>query len=150
MVYGLNQCLNNLGIDFQLILLTSFTQAWSRSFDFKGLTTRKDYWYFILSNTLFGIALNILLGLSSLFRKLVASSSWDLPWILSVSFGTISWVIGISAILHYFGSILVNLTVTIRRLRDAGKNWVWVLVPLWNLYLCTKPTKQLVTTNFSD
>ena len=139
-----------MGIDFQLILLTSFTQAWSRSFDFKGVTIRKDYWYFILGNTLFGIALSILVGFSSLFRELAAGSSWDLPWILSVSFGTISWIISISAVLHYFGSILVNLTVMIRRLRDAGKNWVWVLVPLWNLYLCTKPTKQLVTTNFSD
>ncbi len=101
-------------------------------------------------NTLFSIALNILLGLLSLFRELVTSSSWDLPWISAVSFGTISWIIGISAILHYFGSFFVNLTVTIRRLRDAGKNWVWVLIPLWNLYLCTKPTKQIVTTNFSN
>tara|TARA_X000000368_G_C22714322_1_gene572429 strand:+ start:237 stop:641 length:405 start_codon:yes stop_codon:yes gene_type:complete len=133
-----------------LNLVKSWTKAWKQAFNFKGVTSRKDFWYFILANMIFSICLNIFIGMGSFLREFYWGMAWELPWIFTISSSTIYLIIVMVTTLHYFGSILVNLTATIRRLRDTGKNWIWVLVPLWNLYLCTKETKELVTTNYSD
>ena len=132
----------------KLILLSSFTEAWKRAFDFKGITTRRKFWYYMLSSNLFIFLLNIAIFFCSflreLLRRLDASSFETLPVeVLSAFFIFV-------VLIHFYGTFIVGTSIFIRRLRDAGKSWLWFFVPVWNIYLCTKPTRNLLTENNSQ
>lgn len=102
-------------------LIQNYIEAWKRSFDYGGRSTRPEYWWFYLANFLIGLVLGILSNASDFFG-----------WILSV---------------YFPASIVPTLPLTIRRLRDAGKAWPWIfigLVPIigaiWLIVLLCQPS----------
>ena len=66
---------------------------------FRGTATRPEFWYWVLFTFLVGVVLNALDG------------SGALPGAFSIA------------------TLLPSLAVTVRRLRDAGFSWVWLLLP---------------------
>lgn len=66
---------------------------------FRGTATRPEFWYWVLFTFLVGLVLNAFDG------------SGALPGAFSLA------------------TLLPSLAVTVRRLRDAGFSWVWLLLP---------------------
>jgi uncharacterized membrane protein YhaH (DUF805 family) len=99
----------------------AFVSAWNRSFDYTGRSRRGDYWYFALANLILSIVLLLLSNLSTFFG-----------WIYSI------WSVA---------TIIPGLSLSVRRLRDAGKHWAWLfigLIPLvgaiWLIWLFIQPS----------
>ena len=102
-------------------LISAFTSAWQRSFDYTGRSDRGDYWWFALANIIISVVLLIASSISTFFG-----------WIYSI------WIVA---------TIVPSLSLTVRRLRDAGKHWAWIfiqLIPLvgliWIIYLLVQPS----------
>tara|TARA_Y100001968_G_scaffold140135_1_gene128222 strand:- start:780 stop:1226 length:447 start_codon:yes stop_codon:yes gene_type:complete len=129
----------------ELILITSFAEAWKRAFDFKGKTTRRKFWYYILSSNLFVFLLNLAISFCSFFHELFRGLG--APWFATLPVDVLTAVFVFVVLIHFFGTFIVATSIFIRRLRDTGKSWFWFFVPLWNIYLCTKPTRKLITEN---
>jgi len=71
--------------------------------NFRGVAKRSEYWYWVLFTVLASIT-------ASALDKLTG--------------------IGVIGTLLSLATFLPNLTVSVRRLRDAGKSWVWLLSPV--------------------
>ena len=102
-------------------LISAFSSAWQRSFDYTGRSDRGDYWWFVLANIIISVVLLIASNISTFFG-----------WIYSI------WIVA---------TIVPSLSLTVRRLRDAGKHWAWIfiqLIPLvgfiWIIYLMVQPS----------
>jgi len=105
-------------------LVNAFSSAWKRSFDYTGRSDRGDYWWFVLASFLILLLLNLV--------------------------GTFIPFIGVLANLYLIAESLPHLSLAVRRLRDAGKDWQWIFVAitgigsLWLLYLHTLPSRPLL------
>jgi len=87
--------------------MTEFVNFWKNYVNFKDRTTRKGYWMAFLFNM---IAMFIL--------------------------GFISGLVPVLAILYlifYLAWIIPYIAITVRRYRDAGKEWWWIFIPIANL-----------------
>ena len=135
-----------------MILITAFIDAWKRPFDYKGVTTRKNYWFYILSSILVSSLLEIL---KDIFGNLTFLSSPSLEGFsdgssLLSSFFLVIWqTFRIIDFLYSLGALVIHPSIIVRRLRDAGEQWQWVflyLVPIigwiWLIVLFCKPTKR--------
>jgi uncharacterized membrane protein YhaH (DUF805 family) len=102
-------------------LLDAYTSAWQRAFDFSGRSGRPEFWWFFLANFIVIFLLNLVGSLNDFLQ-------------------------GVAGI-YGIAQILPNLAVTIRRLRDAGRAWVWIfigLIPIigtiWLIVLLVQPS----------
>ncbi|MAQ88982.1 MAG: hypothetical protein CMM03_03920 [Rhodopirellula sp.] len=91
-------------------ILYSYVNPWRHAFDFKGVTSRIDYWSFIF------IQLSIFfIGAKSL-EALPANPEWIRKIFL---YPFLLWMVG---------SVFVTMSCQVRRLRDAtGSGWLWFL-----------------------
>lgn len=99
-----------------------YFDAFKRYADFEGVSSIKEFWMFILFNFLAGVVIS-----------------------------TISWCS--TEMLNYLYSVAVlipSLAIIVRRLRDSGRHWTWILVGLipvagqiWLIVLLCQPTKQI-------
>ena len=126
-----------------MILITAFIDAWKRPFDYKGVTTRKKFWFYFLSTLIISALIGVL---QKFFDNLgyVFIDSY-----VSYFFLVISHTFKIIDVLFDIGLLVINPSIIIRRLRDAGKQWQWFflcLVPIigwiWLIVLLCKPTKR--------
>lgn len=86
---------------------------------FEGRARRKEYWMFVLFNSIFEVVLS-----------------------------GIDFVLGTGAILgslYALALFLPSLAVTVRRLHDIGKEWYWIFIglipivgPIWMIILMAK------------
>ena len=133
--------------------LSYYQTAFKKSFDFKGLTTRVDFWSFVLID---GLITSLLYSLFLVFVGLENNyyySDYETP----ANFFIIIYL------LYTFLTIFPRLTIFIRRLRDAGKHWAnyffwflpiigWILLliyvcePSSTTYRVESPTTKLDDT----
>ena len=128
------------------MLIKPFLDAWKRPFDFKGKTKLNDFWNYALIAFLINRAFAILAGFFEIFgtydeRGLLVFNNGGGP-ILEVLWNTFAFI----GFCISLGALPVTLSVIVRRLRDVGKHWLWILVPFWWIYLCTKPSKEQITS----
>ena len=88
-----------------------YKDAWKKAFQFKGVANRKEYWFFVLANILVTIIINLIIGIFN-FLCMVCCLKY---------IGTIFPVFVI-------GSLIVNISISVRRLRDLGKRWGWISI----------------------
>ena len=106
-------------------LINAFTSAWKRSFDYTGRSDRGDYWFFLLASFIVLLVLNIV--------------------------GSFVPFIGVLANIYLITELVPHLSLAVRRLRDAGKDWQWIFVSvtligtIWLLYLHALPSARLLT-----
>jgi len=114
------------------IVLESYKSFWRKSFVFDAKTTRADFWLTAAANAIVILAM-LLMG------ALLVSALGD-----SASFAPLAFVV-----LYSVAAIVPNISIQIRRLRDAGFNpWLLLisLIPyvggiiLFVMYL--QPTKS--------
>ena len=124
-------------------LITAIIDVWKRPFDYKGVTTRKNYWFYFLST----IIISVLIGVLQKFFDTLGYVFIDSY--VSYFFLVISKTFKIIDVLFDIGLLVINPSIIIRRLRDAGKQWQWFflcLVPIigwiWLIVLLCQPTKR--------
>ena len=111
-------------------MINSYISFWKKSFDFKGVSSRKDFWMgAVLPNTIVSIVLVIIALIASLINEYL---------------GLFFWVI---YILFGLGSMIPSIAISIRRIRDIGKEWYWIFINFapcvggfWFIYLMCQPS----------
>lgn len=111
-------------------MLSSYKKMWKRTFDFRGRTSRRDYWLATLMNFIITFALLIPteVGIFSMaFQTAEAIDSGETSIIIPY------WLIAVGAIyvVYMIVTLIPGLSLLIRRFHDVGKSqlWIWVLIP---------------------
>ena len=85
--------------------IEAFTIAWRRSFNYGGRATRAEYWWFCLLAYLIQFFLPLLLA-----------------FVPAIGTGPV-FVYGLA-------QIFPTISITVRRLREIGKDWKWMFISL--------------------
>ncbi len=108
-------------------MIDSYKIFWTKAFDFKGRTTRSDFWLAYLANVLVYLLLFIIMA---------GSGQVENPGIFTAIYS-----------LYAFAQIIPNISIAIRRVRDMGKGWQWIFINLlpivgaiWFLVLLCQPS----------
>ena len=112
----------------------AFTTGWRKSFTYGGKATRAEFWWWYLVNF---IASMVLAGIKT-------NSDFSNLGLTTEFIGTL---VSLLISLYFFGQIFPALSISVRRLRDAGKNWAWIflnLIPfigfVWYLIIMCQPS----------
>ena len=111
-------------------MINAYKTFWTKAFDFKGRSTRSEYWLgAVLANFIVTVLLLIIVGVSTAINEY-----------LGLFFNLIY-------ILYVLGQIIPSLSICIRRVRDMGKSWQWIfinLIPIvggiWYIVLLCQPS----------
>ena len=115
------------------LIINYYKDSWKKAFQFKGVANRKEYWFFVLANILVTIIINLIIGIFNF-----------------LDIGLVCQIIGTIFPVYVIGSLIVNISTSVRGLRDLGKRWGWIfiqLIPflgfLYFMFLMSLPTKGL-------
>ena len=135
--------------NLEKFMIQSFLLAWKNAFVFKGKTSRKDFWFYILANTILSITLNITQNLLTnlQYASLPSDSLVNDFSLLSEIFAVLSQTIQIISFFYLLGSLIVSLSIQVRRLNDISKKWVWIFIQIipilgsiYYVYLMCQPS----------
>ena len=128
-------------------MIEAYKKFWKGYVDFKGRSTRSDYWFVYLVNVLITFAYFLL---QAVFGGLVAVTESSFLAVISLILLLIFFAYGVAA-------VLPGIALTVRRLRDAGYNWPYIFIPLIPfvgififIFLLCQPTKVEVPSNNVD
>ena len=85
-------------------MIQEYVLFWKKTFDFKSKSSRREYWLVVLANFLIYLVLIFLSKFSIAFYNLF--------------------------IFYFYLQVVPNLSIQIRRARDAGKKWFIILINL--------------------
>lgn len=84
-----------------------YWKCWISAFDFSGRARRREFWFFVLYNTIVSVVFFVLAGV-------IGSVNLDLALVLTIT---------------YIGAVFFpKLSVSVRRLHDLDLSGWWVLV----------------------
>tara|TARA_B100000212_G_scaffold142271_1_gene107100 strand:+ start:92 stop:505 length:414 start_codon:yes stop_codon:yes gene_type:complete len=130
-------------------MVQSFLLAWKNAFVFKGKTSRKDFWFFQLASFILYLILNVAQNLFNnlAYTFLPIDSLVNDFSLLSAIFAVLSQIIMIVSFFYIFGNFIVGLSISVRRLNDISKKWVWIfiqIIPIFGsiyfIYLMFQPS----------
>lgn len=128
-------------------MIEAYKKFWKGYVDFTGRSTPSDYWFAYSAHLLIFFAYLLLDGVFE--RILSATGSMDV-FTISVILLLIFFAYGVAA-------ILPGIAITVRRLRNAGCNWLYIFIPLIPfvgififIFLLCQPTKVEVPLNNVD
>ena len=99
-------------------MIEAYKKFWKGYVDFTGRSTPSDYWFAFSAHVLIFFASYLLLAV---FQRMAVD---ELSLLTNeVIFLVIFFAYGIAA-------FLPGLAITVRRLRDAGCNWLYIFIPL--------------------
>ncbi|MDU2712499.1 MAG: DUF805 domain-containing protein [Streptococcus salivarius] len=117
-------------------MIEAYKKFWKGYDDFRGRSTPSDYWFAYSAHVLIFFASYLLLAV---FQGMAVDETSLLR--NEVIFLFIFFVYGVAA-------ILPGIAITVRRLRDAGYNWLYIFIPLIPfvgifilIFLLCQPTK---------
>ena len=137
-------------------MIQSFLLAWKNAFVFKGKTSRKDFWFYQLASIILSITLNITQNLFAnlQYASLPSDSLVNDFSLLSEIFAVLSQIIQIISFFYLLGSLIVSLSIQVRRLNDISKKWVWIFIQIipilgsiYFIYLMCQPS---ISTNSQE
>ena len=130
-------------------MIQSFLLAWKNAFVFTGRTSRKDFWFYQLASIILSITLNITQNLFAnlQYASLPSDSLVNDFSLLSEIFAVLSQTIQIISFFYLLGSLIVSLSIQVRRLNDISKKWVWIFIQIipilgsiYYIYLMCQPS----------
>ena len=128
-------------------MIEAYKKFWKGYVDFEGRSTRSDYWFAYLANMLTVVAFYVLLAV---FGGIAGATDSSFLAVISLILLLIFFAYGIAA-------CLPGIAVTVRRLRDAGYNWLYIFIPLIPfvgifilVFLLCQPTKVEVPVKNVD
>jgi uncharacterized membrane protein YhaH (DUF805 family) len=89
--------------------------------DFKGRATRKEFWYFVLFNILFGYTILLI------SFPIIQNEYYMIPYII-----------------YILGLLVPGLAIGVRRMHDAGKSGWFLLIPLYNFILALTESENRI------
>lgn len=99
-------------------MIEAYKKFWKGYDDFTGRSTSSDYWFAYSAHVLIFFASYLLLAV---FQRMAVD---ELSLLTNeVIFLLIFFAYGVAA-------ILPGIAITVRRLRDAGCNWLYIFIPL--------------------
>ena len=101
-------------------MIEAYKKFWKGYVDFEGRSTRSDYWFAYLANMLTVVAFYVLLAV---FGGIAGATDSSFLAVISLILLLIFFAYGMAA-------ILPGIAITVRRLRDAGCNWLYIFIPL--------------------
>ena len=112
--------------------LNPIKSTWRKGFDYKGITTKKDFIDYFIIRFIIWIILtfpfDILLGILNYYKYVVLNNENILIELINV----VSQTLTLGKSIFMMGSIVVEIPLTIRCLRNAGKRWQWVFLNIIN------------------
>lgn len=87
--------------------------------NFKGRATRKEFWYFVLFNILFGH------GILFIGNRIIQNEYFMTPYYI-----------------YLFGVMVPGLAIGIRRMHDAGKSGWFLLIPIYSFILAVSESEK--------
>ena len=131
--------------------MKSYFVAWRKSFDFKGRSTRNEYWiFFLVDFILFPIVfvfLNILQNLNFSFLSTSLNSDVGIQ-VFNITFHLIN-ILSFVLLPISLGHTWTLLPLTVRRIRDVGMKWQWIFfvsIPIFGfifvLIFLTRPSVE--------
>ena len=100
-------------------MIDAYKHFWTKAFDFKGVSTRSQFWWSYLATTILYFVLSIITGIGAVINEWIGA------------------LFGLVLLLFGLGIIIPSISICIRRTNDAGKPWPWIfinLVPLGGIY----------------
>ena len=85
-------------------MIKEYFRFWKKTFDINGKSSRREYWLIVLANFIIYLVLISLSKFSSAFYNIF--------------------------IFYFYVQVIPNLSIQIRRARDAGKKWYTILINL--------------------
>tara|TARA_B100000212_G_C27380327_1_gene536758 strand:+ start:3549 stop:3968 length:420 start_codon:yes stop_codon:yes gene_type:complete len=134
-----------------LKFLNPIKSTWRKGFDYKGITTKKDFIDYFIIRFIIWIILtfpfDILLGILNYYQYVVLNYENILTELINV----VSQTLTLGKSIFMIGSIVVEIPLTIRCLRNAGKRWQWVFLNIINpfglLIILLIPLRKSKPTN---
>ena len=119
-------------------MIKAYKKFWNGYVDFTGRSTPSDYWFAFSAHVLICFAY---LLLDAVFERMVSATG-------SMDVFTISVILLLIFFAFVIAAILPGIAITVRRLRDAGYNWLYIFIPLIPfvgififIFLLCQPTK---------
>ena len=110
-------------------MISAYKTFWTKAFDFKGRSTRSEYWWAYLANFIIIFLLAIFVGISVAINE------------------TLGLFLNLIYMLFVLGQFIPSISICIRRVRDMGKGWQWIfinLIPIvgaiWYIVLLCQPS----------
>ena len=103
-------------------MINYFLKPWSKPFDFKGKSNRREYWYFYFLNYILIISLKVI---QSFLHSI--SNNFDKYY---NNFNLFLYSFDVFILLIIFGFLWISIPLTLRRIRDVGMNWRWIFICL--------------------
>ena len=135
-------------------MIEAYKKFWKGYVDFKGRSTRSDYWLNVLAQCLVFLLFGFLLILIMILGGNPATYTSD-----AYSFQMILVYIVVLGIgVYALASLVPSIAIIVRRLRDAGYHWALIFLSLIP-YLCgfiifiltLQPTKvEVAFNNFNN
>ena len=128
-------------------MIEAYKKFWKGYVDFTGRSTPSDYWFAYSAHVLIFFAYYLL---DAVFERMVSATG-------SMDVFTISVILLLIFFAYGIATVLPGLAITVRRLRDAGYNWLYIFIPLIPfvgififIFLLCQPTKVEVPVNNVD
>ena len=114
-------------------MFSAYKKFWTRYADFSGRSSRSDYWWVFLCNVLITLPFSLiaLFGfLIPLFSEVYYAGLYDYEPDFSGAMAGAGFAAFIMFLLAIYGfaTIVPNLAITVRRLRDAGFHWAFIFL----------------------
>ena len=93
-------------------MIDAYKHYWKKAFDFKGVSTRSQFWWSILCTTIIYTILVIISLIGSLINGYLG--------------GFLFFILA----LFNLGILIPSIAISIRRTNDAGKAWPWIFINL--------------------
>ena len=84
-------------------MIDSYKIFWTKAFDFRGRSSRSEYWWAYLANIIIYFLLAIFVGISSAISE------------------TLGLLFNLIYIFYSLGQFIPSISICIRRVRDMGK-----------------------------
>lgn len=117
-------------------MFTAYKKFWTHYADFEGKSTRPEYWWSVLCNILitlpFGMIAfgSILTAIFNIVQQAVyyreELGEFD-PSVFIASLGS-TFIIIILLSIFWIATLVPNLAIIVRRLRDAGYHWAFIFL----------------------
>ena len=128
-------------------MIEAYKKFWKGYVDFKGRSTPSDYWFAYSAHVLILFACYLL---EAVFERMAVETGSSDLFTIGLIFLLIFFAYGVAA-------VLPCIAVAVRRLRDAGCNWLYIFIPLIPfvgifilIFLLCQPTKVEVPFNNVD
>ena len=114
-------------------MFSAYKKFWTRYADFSGRSSRSDYWWVVLCHFLITLPFSLIAFfgfLIPLFSEIYYAGLYDYEPDLSgvmAGAGLAAFIMFLLAI-YWLATIVPNLAIAVRRLRDAGFHWAFIFL----------------------